>query len=60
MKPERRALAVLPSELVWQWQDDGSLRLEFSLAPGQYATTLLNDVFELEDMSLGRHNKQQG
>ncbi|WP_273427692.1 tRNA pseudouridine(13) synthase TruD [Marinobacter sp.] len=60
MKPERRALAVLPGELVWHWQDDNSLRLEFSLAPGQYATTLLNDVFELEDMSLGRHNKQQG
>ncbi len=60
MKPERRPLVVKPLDLQWQWQDDDSLRLEFSLAPGQYATTLLNDVFELEDMSLGRHNKQQG
>lgn len=60
MKPERRSLVIQPGELAWQWVESGSLRLEFALAPGQYATTLLTDVFELEDLSLSRHNKQQG
>ncbi|MBW7469402.1 tRNA pseudouridine(13) synthase TruD [Marinobacter sp. F4218] len=60
MKPERRLLRTRPAELAWQWHDEGCLKLEFSLSPGQYATTILSDIFELEDMSLGRHNKQQG
>ncbi|AOY88127.1 pseudouridine synthase [Marinobacter salinus] len=56
MKPERRPLAVRPAELAWEWQADGNLTLAFFLAPGQYATTILGDIFELEDMSLGQHN----
>lgn len=60
MKPERRPLAVKPEQLVWQWLDQDSLELAFFLSPGQYATTVLSDIFELEDMSLGRHNEQQG
>lgn len=60
MKPERRPLVVKPEELDWEWQAEDRLRLQFTLAPGQYATTMLSDIFELEDMSLGRHNKQQG
>nr|WP_284709309.1 tRNA pseudouridine(13) synthase TruD [Marinobacter sediminum] len=58
MKPERRPLVVRPGELVWDWHNDGSLTLEFFLAPGQYATTILSDIFELEDMSLGQHNNR--
>lgn len=60
MKPERRPLRSRPTELAWQWQDERCLVVEFTLAPGQYATTILSDIFELEDMSLGRNNKQQG
>jgi len=60
MKPERRPLAVRPDNLAWQWLDEDSLELAFFLSPGQYATTILSDIFELEDMSLGRHNEQQG
>ena len=60
MKPERRPLRARPAELAWQWREEGCLQVEFTLAPGQYATTILSDIFELEDMSLGRHNKQQG
>jgi tRNA pseudouridine13 synthase len=58
MKPERRTLAVRPGKLAWQWLDEDSLELTFLLSPGQYATTILSDIFELEDMSLGRHNQQ--
>lgn len=60
MKPERRPLAAKPKKLAWQWLDQDSLELTFLLSPGQYATTILSDIFELEDMSLGRHNEQQG
>ncbi len=59
MKPERRPLVVQPRALTWDWHGDGSLQLGFSLAPGQYATTVLSDIFELEDLSLGRDNKER-
>lgn len=60
MKPERRPLVAMAKDLSWSWLDDGGLELNFFLDPGQYATTILSDIFELEDMSLGQHNKQHG
>jgi tRNA pseudouridine13 synthase len=59
MKPERRNLVSRPQQLSWQWLDDNALRLQFFLPPGQYATTVLGDIFELQDMSLSRDNKQE-
>ena len=58
MKPERRPLMAMPEGLVWSWLDDDSLELDFFLVPGQYATTVLGDIFELEDLSLSHHKKQ--
>lgn len=58
MKPERRPLAVRPERLSWKWLGEDCLELAFFLSPGQYATTILNDIFELEDMSLSRHNEE--
>lgn len=60
MKPERRPLALKPEQLTWRWLTEDSLELAFFLAPGQYATTMLGDIFELEDASLSRHNEEQG
>lgn len=60
MQPERRALVLRPEQLAWSWSGEECLRLEFFLLPGQYATTVLGDIFELEDMSLGQYNNQQG
>ncbi|MBK1874330.1 tRNA pseudouridine(13) synthase TruD [Marinobacter sp. 1-3A] len=60
MRPERRPLVAMAKDLSWNWLDDGDLELDFFLEPGQYATTVLGDIFELEDMSLGQHNKQHG
>jgi len=57
MKPERRALVTRPVQLRWEWIEEETLRLHFLLPPGQYATTVLGDVFELQDMSLSRDNK---
>jgi len=60
MKPERRPLVARPEQVRWQWLDDQTLALQFFLQPGQYATTILADIFELEDMSLSGNNKQSG
>lgn len=49
MKPERRPLIAIPEQLHWQWLADDNLSVSFWLAPGQYATTLLADIFELHE-----------
>ena len=49
MKPERRPLSLKPEGLEWHWNGNDQLRLSFRLAPGQYATTLLDDVFDIMD-----------
>lgn len=52
LEQERRALRLLPRELRVEWPDTQSLRLEFSLPPGSYATVLLREIAELRNMSL--------
>ncbi|WP_150914095.1 tRNA pseudouridine(13) synthase TruD [Marinobacter halotolerans] len=47
MKPERRLLVLRPQTMQWQWLDTDRLLISFGLSPGQYATTLLGDVFDL-------------
>lgn len=59
MKPERRPLAAHPVGLEWEWLAGCNLELRFFLLPGQYATTILSDIFELEDMSLSQHKKHE-
>ena len=59
MQPERRALQLIPQKLSWKWEHDGALILEFELGAGQYATTLLADIFALTDMGQNRLNEQQ-
>ncbi len=57
MQPERRTLQLIPQKLSWKWELDGTLVLEFELGAGQYATTLLADIFALTDMSQNRLNE---
>ncbi|MFC5543458.1 tRNA pseudouridine(13) synthase TruD [Marinobacter koreensis] len=57
MKPERRPLVARPDNLTWRWLADDVLEVQFQLAPGQFATTVLGDVLELEDRSLGPDNQ---
>jgi tRNA pseudouridine13 synthase len=45
----RRALRVVPSELRWRQGVDGRWQLEFFLPAGSYATSLLREVFDLEE-----------
>jgi len=47
MKPERRSLVMMPKDMGWEWLGTDRLLICFSLPPGQYATTMLGDVFDL-------------
>lgn len=44
LRQERRALRLIPAGLSHQWLDPATLRLEFSLSRGCYATTVLREV----------------
>ncbi len=48
MKHARRALRVMPGELVWSQEEDDQWLLAFSLPAGSYATSLLYEVFEVK------------
>jgi tRNA pseudouridine13 synthase len=43
LKPERRALRVIPKELQWRFEDD-TLILNFTLPAGSYATAMLREL----------------
>lgn len=44
MDQDRRPLRLLPRELQWQWLDEASLRLAFTLPPGSYATVVVREL----------------
>jgi tRNA pseudouridine13 synthase len=48
LEQARRALRLVPSRLTWQIDGD-NLLLSFELRPGEYATTLLRELIEIED-----------
>ena len=59
LKQERRALRLLAEGLQWEWLDDATLRLAFSLPPGSYATALLQELGRVADASLvGRRSSE--
>ena len=47
LKQERRALRALAENLAFEWIDAQTLRLEFSLARGVYATAMLHELVDL-------------
>jgi tRNA pseudouridine13 synthase len=44
-----RATRLLPDDFCWQFCDDDSLRLEFSLGAGSYATAVLAQIIQLSE-----------
>jgi len=44
MEQERRALPLPVSGLTWQWPEARTLRLQFALSPGAYATSVLREL----------------
>lgn len=49
LKQERRALRVMVGELEHQWLSDDCLVLSFTLPPGSYATSVLQELGEFRD-----------
>lgn len=45
----RRALRLRVQDLIWQWPDDDTLSLSFTLTAGAFATSVLATLFELEN-----------
>lgn len=48
LKQERRALRLQAEGLEWQWLDERTLRLEFRLTSGSYATTVLRELLRTQ------------
>ena len=42
-------MRLLAEDLQWEWLDDATLRLAFSLPPGSYATALLQELGQVTD-----------
>lgn len=57
LKQERRALRLLVGELNHQWLDDDSLEVSFSLPPGSYATSVLQELGQFRDIAELNRNK---
>ncbi len=51
LKQQRRAMQLLVKELSWNWGDN-SLSLTFFLTRGAYATSVLKEIIDYQDMSL--------
>jgi tRNA pseudouridine13 synthase len=41
---DRRALRVMPENVSYEWLDDASLKLNFSLVSGAFATSVLREI----------------
>ncbi|MED5411148.1 MAG: tRNA pseudouridine(13) synthase TruD [Pseudomonadota bacterium] len=48
LKASRRPLRFMPDNLEWYWLDGESLKLEFDLRKGAYATSLLREICNTE------------
>jgi len=52
LSQERRAVAAVPANFGWEWQekaDSADLRLTFSLAAGYYATSVIREIMHTEE-----------
>ena len=46
---ERRALVASPADMSWKWLQDHQLVITFSLAAGNYATSVLNEILSTSE-----------
>ena len=53
MKQERRAITANAENLKWTWLDATTLRLNFNLVPGAYATAMLAELGNVVDVKRG-------
>ena len=50
---ERRALRVIPRGLAWEWPEPDVLSLRFRLPRGCFATSVLQELLDCEDLAHG-------
>ena len=58
LRQERRAPRLRVEALPWSWLAADQLRLEFSLPPGAYATSVLSELGRIEDAAAGEHHTE--
>lgn len=46
LKQERRPLLLVPEQFNYQWIDESTLRIEFYLPSGCYATSVIRELIE--------------
>lgn len=51
LRQERRPLRLIPQALTAEWLDATTLRLSFCLPPGSYATTVLRELADYQDVA---------
>lgn len=52
LESARRAVLVQPQGLTWQWRDDNTLNLNFSLPAGSFATSVVRELIQTDSNQL--------
>ncbi|WP_027707209.1 tRNA pseudouridine(13) synthase TruD [Zooshikella ganghwensis] len=52
LKQQRRSLVLLPKQLSWSWPSEDCLELNFFLAKGLFATTVIRELVEWGDYQI--------
>lgn len=61
LEQQRRALRLKVKDLRWQFEEGDSMRLEFGLPPGSYATVVLREIVDYSEggeMNAGPYNNK--
>lgn len=49
MKAVRRSMRVVPRDMTWQWLQDNTLKLNFYLPTGSFATAVLRELIQVDN-----------
>ncbi|HEY0821767.1 MAG TPA: tRNA pseudouridine(13) synthase TruD, partial [Rhizobacter sp.] len=60
LEQERRALVASPADMSWEWPQADQLVLTFSLAAGNYATSVLNEILRTTEPDRYTANESAG
>ncbi len=50
LKQDRRAMRVCPMDFDFCWQSDNTLKLNFKLLPGAYATGIMREILDIKNV----------
>ncbi|OED45064.1 hypothetical protein ACH42_05850 [Endozoicomonas sp. (ex Bugula neritina AB1)] len=55
LKQERRITRLIPENMIWNWQEDDSLQLNFYLPKGCFATSVLRELLDCRELDTNDH-----